>query len=856
MIPVRLTLRNFMCYRGNIPTLNFESIHVACLSGDNGSGKSTLIDAITWALWGKARSNSDDDLIHAAETEMAVEFDLAVKEQVYRIIRKRSRPKKRTGAGQSILEFQIATDNGFHAISGNTIAQTQQKIIETLHMDYKTFINSAYLRQGHADEFTTQDPAKRKEVLSNILGLSIYDELEDRAREIVKQRDMEKSQIESLISDINDELGKKPAYEAELENAQEELARIEDSVKEKDSALIELRQKKEVFDYKQVQLNEFETRLQHFTKDLARWKEQAGQHRTRLAAYEQVISQRQTIEEGYALFVASKKENELLDQKFRHSVNLEKTKTQLESRINEAKQQIIREHAVIQHEINNLEGRVQELSEIKNHLSQAQQQAQQLSEAELALTQREQNDRKLQARVTQLEAEIKQLEAEIKGLTEKIDLISSQKEPKCPLCETELAIEGLKLIESKYLQEKQEKTRLLTTRNTNLKQAQTDLEQQRRETARQQTSLNREKTQVQSQLTVLLKKISEIESDNEKLAAAKLSIGEIEQRLAQRDFAITEQKALEQIEAELTAIGYEPVAHEQIQQKFKQLEHFEQEQRKLEEAEKLINQEKNSAAAAEQTIEGLKNNIKKDGERKAVLTAELAGFPQIKDDLARTEAEHQSISALRSQAQEALGSTKAKLQRCTELEARKKDREVKLAQVLKEASIYRELAKAFGKSGIQVLLIEQAIPDIENEANQLLSRLTDGRLTVKFDTQKDTKKGTVQETLDINIDDGMGTRKYEMFSGGEAFRIDFAIRIALSRLLTRRAGAPLPTLIIDEGFGTQDTSGIEKLKEAINSIQDDFDKILVITHIDELRDAFPVRIDVTKTPEGSTITVN
>jgi DNA repair exonuclease SbcCD ATPase subunit len=56
---------------------------------------------------------------------------------------------------------------------------------------------------------------------------------------------------------------------------------------------------------------------------------------------------------------------------------------------------------------------------------------------------------------------------------------------------------------------------------------------------------------------------------------------------------------------------------------------------------------------------------------------------------------------------------------------------------------------------------------------------------------------------------------YEMFSGGEAFRINFAIRIALSKLLARRAGAPLPTLVIDEGFGTQDNLGLEKIKRSI-----------------------------------------
>jgi len=94
-----------------------------------------------------------------------------------------------------------------------------------------------------------------------------------------------------------------------------------------------------------------------------------------------------------------------------------------------------------------------------------------------------------------------------------------------------------------------------------------------------------------------------------------------------------------------------------------------------------------------------------------------------------------------------------------------------------------------------------------------------------------------------------------MYSGGEAFRINFALRIALSKLLARRHGAPLPTLIIDEGFGTQDNTGKEKVVEAINTIQDDFEKIIVITHIDELKDAFETRIQVTKTDEGSVVEV-
>ena len=57
----------------------------------------------------------------------------------------------------------------------------------------------------------------------------------------------------------------------------------------------------------------------------------------------------------------------------------------------------------------------------------------------------------------------------------------------------------------------------------------------------------------------------------------------------------------------------------------------------------------------------------------------------------------------------------------------------------------------------------------------------------------------------------VGTRNYELFSGGEAFKVNFAVRVALSRLLARRSGAKLETLIVDEGFGSQDEASRERL---------------------------------------------
>ena len=208
-------------------------------------------------------------------------------------------------------------------------------------------------------------------------------------------------------------------------------------------------------------------------------------------------------------------------------------------------------------------------------------------------------------------------------------------------------------------------------------------------------------------------------------------------------------------------------------------------------------------------------------------------------------------AAQERQARLELGAAQQRVATCRSQAELRKERAAQESEARQERALYDELAVAFGKRGIQAMLIEEALPELEDEANRLLGRMTDSRMHVRFETQRETKKGDTVETLDIKIADELGTRNYETYSGGEAFRINFAVRIALSKLLARRAGARLQTLVIDEGFGTQDAQGRERLVEAINSIQDDFEMILVITHIEELKDAFPVRIEVTKTEGGS-----
>jgi exonuclease SbcC len=845
-----------MCYRDNVPPLSFDGMHTACISGNNGNGKSALIDAMTWALWGRARAKSDDDLIHLGQTEMEVEFDFAVGQQPYRIIRKHSKPKRRGHSGQTILEFQIATGNGFKSITGNSVQQTQQEIIKRLHMDYETFINSAFLRQGRADEFTIKRPVERKQVLADILGLSFYDELEEQAKELAKEQETEKAQLESAIKDIGDELTQKPAYEAELEQAQSQLSHIEKIIAEQESRLNSLRQEKESLENKKLQLIQLEEHIAEKARELERWDDQIKQHLPRVKEYEELIAQRSTIEPGYAQFSQAKKLKDELDQKFRLVTTLNERKHQLEMTITQMGQALIKDHAVAQSRINELEISSQKLPSLKNELQQIQAQLGRLAEPEEILRQKKQSSQELQTKVNYLESNKAQLEREIKEIEEKLDLLTTQSDNKCPLCETELEAESLKLIEKKYTAERHNKLDSLKLNQAELAQRKTEFKPLENEILQLETKLNQDRASLQTKASLCSQEITKAEEASHKLNGERKRLAEIEEHLARKDFATLEQEALRKLDDELAKLGYDSQQHEQARHRLTNLEQYEGLKRKLEEADRLISQEKEAASRAEEAAQELRHSLEVDNQKRQQLSDALNLLPRLVNDLTQAETEHQALVAQHKQAQETIWSVKGRLQRCSELEIKRQEKEKLVAQASKQEKIYRDLAQAFGKRGIQALLIERTLPEIEAEANKLLGRMTDNRMHIKIETQRETKKGDVIETLDINIADELGTRNYEMFSGGEAFRINFAIRIALSKLLARRAGAPLPTLVIDEGFGTQDSIGIEKLKEAINSIQDDFDKILVITHMEELRDAFPNHINVIKTAQGSTLEVS
>ncbi len=324
------------------------------------------------------------------------------------------------------------------------------------------------------------------------------------------------------------------------------------------------------------------------------------------------------------------------------------------------------------------------------------------------------------------------------------------------------------------------------------------------------------------------------------------------------NFSEADRKILAEIDEHLRSIGYDAAAHEALRRQELSGRSAENDLREVEAA-------RSALVPLERELQDIQKQIKDRQD-------ELGGM------IKTLESERSSLDVLRANtpdpnsAERALmdarereqiltrdaGAAQQKVNVLNDLRKRKINLEGQREEFATQIKHHKTLERAFGKDGVPALLIEQALPQIEEKANDLLDRLSNGSMSVRFVTQseyKDRKRDDLKETLEIQISDSAGTRDYEMFSGGEAFRVNFAIRLALSEILARRTGARLQTLVIDEGFGSQDSEGRQRLVEAINEVRPDFSKILIITHLEDLKEVFPNRIEVEKTDRGSTVQV-
>ena len=858
MLPISLSLSNFLSYRDAAPTLHLDGIRVACLCGPNGHGKSALLDAVTWALWGKARGQRHEQLLHHGQTEMRVELVFDVGSERYRVSRRYSQARRNP---ESSLELAVQIAEGeFQAIGENSIRDRQAQIERIINMDYGTFVNSAFLVQGRADEFTMATPGVRKDVLAKVLGLGRYDDLAERAR--LRGRDA-RARLDATalnIDSLRERAAKADETRAALAEAERELAEAMASVNGLTERLQLLGLKVAHLERRQEDRDEQDAAAQRARNRQAEEEKEAADLNQRLVGWQRTIERAAEIEQGVAALEAAREHARSLTEAAQQALALQTKLAPLENAIGQTRARL---ESDIQAQRQDVDTQLRPRAESLPSLQHAKDD---LTERQAAMESRrsdavnaEESHRQLALEAQTLRRENEQLQQAGMQTRDKLDLLDHEHEDgaACPLCKNTLGPDGVARIRESYEREITEQRRRYAAQ----KQRAEELERQAAESAagveRAQRELAAEQQRLADEQTRLTVRWEEAERAAEQLKQAEPLLRDAETRLANGAYAQDEQAAAKGLREQLAVLSFDPDALDAAEEQVRELVHWDAERLALVTARERMDDDTALMERARARASEAAGDAARAEQASAAIAEELAELPSWKAQRGQVEGERRAASEKHAGLERTAGRLQGELKEIEQAAADLAQAEARRDALTGEASAYAELALAFGKGGVQALLMEAAIPRMEDEANDLLRRMTDGRMTLKLETQKERRSGgDAVETLEIVIADELGSRSYEMFSGGERFRIDFAVRIALSKVLAWRAGAPLPTLFIDEGFGTQDAEGRDRILEVIQAIEDRFERILVITHMDDIKEAFPVRIEVSRGPNGSTFALS
>ena len=754
-------------------------------------------------------------------------------------------------------ELQIWQEDGtLRSLSGTSARETKQRLESLLRMDYKTFLASAYLAQGRADEFTRAPVAERKKVLADILDLSRYEALEQMAKDKRAEAEARELDAEREMRAIDSELAYEPEHRSALQAAEATLATLTAEVEALHKDRQALATRIQYLAEREEKAQEYEAGIKEREEWVAHAQEELRDAEESITGAEQIRSRRGEIEQAYAALQALQARIGPLEAQYATVLNLERTAATLDKQIHDEQEALDRERYRLQCDVTGLGQEARELPRWDAEVVRLDAQIVDLGDPERRRQDAEQERQQAEDAFVKRKAEHETLKAQIERLAKRIDALQSSDAPLCDWC-------GQPLSPAKRRQAREEAEAEQQAHQAKLKEcAARGMEWKKRgEKARQDAEraqaelrtlakLEAQRAQATQEQLRLSERCKTLPSLEERLARQ-------EQRLKERDYAHEAQEQLMQVSARL----------EKLERVVQELADARAERERLSDAERnvlLLGAADRTLASATQQANKARERVEKWQAQIAKAQAAIAKIRQETEALPARQAE---IGALDAQikarqeevqgAQREIGHRTARLAHCADLKVQRARRLQEQQAAAKEKDVYKELVGAFGKRGVQALIIENALPEIQDVANEILGRMTDGGMQVQLLAQREAKSrgaGAI-ETLDIIISDDMGTRPYEMYSGGEAFRVNFALRIALSKMLARRAGAPLQTLILDEGFGTQDPRGRESIVDAINTVADDFALLLVITHIEELKDQFQTRIEVVKGPGGSTFTV-
>ncbi|MEO5799904.1 MAG: SMC family ATPase [Gemmatimonadales bacterium] len=775
MLLHRLRLVNFRQHE--FTDLEF-GVGLIGIIGPNGAGKTTLLEAIAYALYGVPATRGTRETLRRRgappRSRFEVTLDFSLGIHRYSITR-------------TLTAAELSQDG--HLIANSTGAVTD-RVTALLGMTRDEFFNTYFTGQKELAVMAAMGATERAQFLSRVLGYEKLREAQDRLRE-------RRTAFRAELTGIEQGLADPAALEAELAAAATALAA---SRRERDLALAA----------EQAASARLAALTPDWTAAEARrtaWQALDGERRV---AEGKVAAARASFEALDRELASALRARTRLTDTAAASAEWTALTAERESLDKAAAAWGARSKSAARRD--QARRRAEELAPQLAALPDAARVDQLMIARADALIMRDAADRQNEERRTrwtqdgqEVRTRLEQFRDRYRELKEQRELIEARgPEGICPTCGRPLGKDFQSLLDllTRQLEEVAVDGQYLRQRADQLKDLPTELAELDAERQRLEQEL-RKTTEALGQAQAQLRQRRDLELERDRLAAE-----------------------LVPLDAELAgpAAAYDAMRHEGVRTRLGELEPLRREHDQLlglaTRAETLLA----DAAAAEQRASGAEGELAALDQRVTSLGWDPEGFAALERSLREIEA---SLQASRVAVARATTLVEAgERQQVTAL-SRQADRQAKAEAATRlgvRLGLLQELDRAF--TDLRHELNLQLRPELAERASVLLSDLTGGRYP---DLDLD------ESYLPTIVEDGEAK---PVISGGEEDVVNLALRLAISQMIAERAGQPLTLLILDEIFGSLDEERRGSVLDLLRALSDRFPQVVLITHVEGMRDAF------------------
>jgi exonuclease SbcC len=769
--------------------------------GKNGAGKSTLVEALSWAIYGHKATRTGKDLIRrrGASTEepceVTLEFELG--SDVYLVSRKLVGKELAPEAELRINDREIiAPDSG----SGSEVTDL---LSTQIGMDRETFFASLIARQRELNALSDRTFGERKKLMMRMLGIDRLDEVLARIRNDRREKQHSLDVVSSKLADL-------PQFELELKEVEVEKDKIEKSLESLSGELSIQRSKLEDIKLKKIKLEGDEKKQRDLKGELEILQE-------RKKGIERTINRKQLELDEMISILDHEDELEEKSAKYRD------LKSKIEE-LDELKEAYYRKKWIEDRLVEMLDRREELSASLKKACAELEQLEWRQEEIGSLLRKKaeiEESQSRTFDKLVELNQKIKKLDNRNYEIKRTIEKMKGPQSP-CPVCRRPLGLEYFYLLG--YYQD-------LSVKNT------------------------QEKTNLQKEIDTL----------NKSIELSKEELNPIEQKLRSAgDIRLSIEKLRDQIKR----IKEDLAQHEEKTSKIKNELSGNSTNFNLEMYNSFIDEIRELEASHEEFLK-LKGIL---GNRRKVeleITHHVEELEKITDEINAIDGRIKQLDFRDELLKNVSENYEEIFKSVYELEKEMLEKKQKLSFISKEMKRLRQWVDAGKQARQKADALKQDIklltllggerdwgilpqfklnltgrigPALSSYASEMLLELTEGKYSAL----------ELDENYEIRLRDQGKLYEIDRFSGGETDLANLCLRLAVSRLLAERSGmVDIQFLVLDEIFGSQDRERRRGIANLLQSLSNRFRQILLITHLEEMRDSMDYVLMVREQGDGT-----